>query len=63
MNALEKIGFRKVEILYTDVSKVGETIPELVSDTIANLDEFNRSMQKVANCLYGSQDYAIIAMK
>ena len=60
---LEKIGFRKVEILYTDVSKVGETIPELVSDTIANLDEFNRSMQKVANCLYGSQDYAIIAMK
>lgn len=59
----EKAGFEDVQILFTESSKLEESIPKLKGENIDNLDEFNKSMQTVANYLYGSQDYAIIARK
>lgn len=59
----EKAGFSDVQILFTESSRLEESIPELRGAGIDNLNEFNESMQKVADYLYGSQDYAIIAKK
>lgn len=60
---VEKAGFRDVEIVYTEVSRVGKTIPELRVNAEGNFDEFNTGMKEVADLLYGSRDYAIIARK
>lgn len=58
----EKAGFSKVEIYYTDTSKLPVTIPKLSGD-VENLEEFNHAMQLVSDTLFGSQDYAVIARK
>lgn len=60
---LEKAGFSNTEIIYTQVSRVDKTIPELKSESITNLQEFNAGMKEVADLLYGSRDYAIVARK
>ncbi len=61
---LEKVGFAKVDILYTECSKPSISIPELkTKDGIENLDEFNDAMHSVSEMLFGSQDYAVIARK
>lgn len=57
---LEKAGFTNTEIIYTESSKPPCAIPELKIDGAA---EFNEAMNKVSELLYGSQDYAIIAVK
>lgn len=59
---LEKAGFRKTELLYTESSRPANTIPPLHCDC-DDVEEFNAAMQQVAQMLYGSQDYAIIAVK
>lgn len=59
----EKAGFRDINILYTDNSRLPGGIPELESKCIDNLERFNQSMKEVSDMLYGSQDYALIARK
>jgi O-antigen chain-terminating methyltransferase len=58
-----RAGFSSVEIRFTEKSKLDESIPELQSESIDNIVEFNQSMQTLSNYMYGSQDYAIIAKK
>ena len=60
---LEKAGFKDVEILYTKESELPIRIPELKSDKIENLADFNEAMQEVQRTLFGSQDYAVVAKK
>lgn len=59
---LEKAGFTKTEIIYTESSRPAQTIPELRCSG-ENVAEFNAAMQETAKMLYGSQDYAIVAVK
>ena len=59
---LEKAGFQNIEILYTESSKPDRHIPVLRCAG-ENIEEFNTAMQQVAQMLYGSQDYAAIAIK
>lgn len=57
---LEKAGFTKTDIIYTEHSKPPFKIPEL---DIEGAGEFNNAMKNVSDLLYGSQDYAVIAIK
>lgn len=57
---LEKAGFTKIDIIYTEHSKPPFEIPEL---NIEGAGEFNSAMKNVSELLYGSQDYAVIAIK
>lgn len=59
---LEKAGFRKIEIVYTEGSRVPMSIPEL-KGTGEDTQEFNEAMKRVSELLFGSQDYAVIAEK
>ena len=60
---LEKAGFRNIEIIYTETSRADCGIPELKVQNAEQLDEFNKSMKRVSELLFGSQDYAVIAVK
>ncbi|MDE5946843.1 MAG: methyltransferase domain-containing protein [Oscillospiraceae bacterium] len=65
---LEKAGFRNIEIIFTENSRAPYDIPELKyysdsQDIIDNIDEFNNAMKKVSEMMFGSQDYAVIAVK
>lgn len=60
---MRKVGFKDVEILFTDSSKYPVEIPALISDNIENIDAFNQSMKEVSQTLFGSQDYAIIGRR
>ncbi len=60
---LQKAGFKDIQIVYTDSSRLDIDIPEIHGDGIENSDEFNRVMKIVSSTLFGSQDYAIIARK
>lgn len=59
---LEKAGFKKIEIIFTESSKPQVAIPALKSDA-ENIEEFNEALKKVSDIIFGSQDYAIIAIK
>lgn len=58
-----KAGFQKVEILFTKGSRLPEHVPVIRGSGIQNAEEFNRDLQTMAEFLYGSQDYAVIAQK
>lgn len=60
---LHLAGFRNIEIVYTDGSRLPIRIPALESDQVTNLDEFNESMKEVSGQLFGSRDYAAVAVK
>ena len=57
----EKAGFQKVEFIYG--SKLPVEIPELKGNQVENLEEFNEGIKKIADTLYGYQDYSIIATR
>ena len=59
----QKTGFREVEIVYTECSRVPKSIPALELEIEGNVEEFNEGMKEVSELLYGSRDYAIIARK
>ncbi len=59
----QQAGFGDVQILFTEESRLDEQIPPLQGKQIENVDAFNESMQRVAEYLFGSQDYAVIARK
>ncbi len=60
---LEKAGFRNIEIIYTQESQLPCTVPKLKCENCENIDEFNNAMQVVSDFMFGSQDYAIVAIK
>lgn len=60
---LEKAGFRSVEIIFTENSRPQMEIPPIKSADGADNEEFNKAMQKVSEILFGSQDYAVVAVK
>lgn len=60
---LEKAGFRNVEIIFTESSRLPVEIPELKADHIENIGAFNKAMEEVQRTLFGSQDYAVVAQK
>ena len=60
---LEKAGFKNIEIIYTESSRPPHSIPELKCSAAENADEFNSAMKTVSDIIFGSQDYAIAAVK
>lgn len=60
---LEKAGFKNIEIVYTESSRPDQRIPELKCESAENAGEFNAAMKKVSDIIFGSQDYAIIAVR
>ena len=60
---MRKVGFKEVEILFTETSKYPMEIPKLTGENIENIEAFNRSMEEVSRTLFGSQDYAIVGRK
>ena len=59
---LQEAGFRKVDVVYTQQSRVGYRLP-LLSAPAENLAEFNDGVNFMTDIIFGSQDYAIIAVK
>ena len=59
---LEKAGFTDVEIIYTEQSRPPHSIPELKISG-GESEEFNKAMKKVSDMIFGSQDYAAVAIK
>lgn len=58
---LKKIGFSEIRILWPDHSL--PQLPKIESDEIKNISEVNSAIDRVSNMLFGSQDYAIVAIK
>lgn len=53
-------GFENRQIYYTNSSKAGEAIPHIAAD---GTEKFNEAMDNLSEKIYGSQDYALIAVK
>lgn len=60
---LEKSGFNEKIVINTEASKAGSGLPILNLDVKGNLHEYNEAISKLSQLIYGSQDYAIIAVK
>lgn len=60
---MEQAGFKDVQILYTESSKVPYELPLLNAQNVENLEEFNSGMKLLSDLIFGSQDYAVIARK
>lgn len=60
---LEKAGFKNINIIYTDGSRPPYSIPELKCQSAENIEEFNQAMKSVSDIMFGSQDYAVVAVK
>lgn len=60
---MEQAGFKDVQILYTESSKVPYELPLLNAQNVENLEEFNSGMNLLSDLIFGSQDYAVIARK
>ena len=60
---LEKAGFRDIEIIYTESSRPPFEIPPLKLADGENTAEFNEAMKRVSDMIFGSQDYAAVAVK
>ena len=60
---LEKAGFKDIEIIFTENSKPPFAIPELKCESAENTVEFNAAMKRVSDMIFGSQDYAVVAVK
>ena len=60
---LEKAGFTDVEIIYTENSRPPYSIPALKCEEAENTEEFNEAMKRVSDMIFGSQDYAVVAVK
>ena len=59
---LQKAGFSNIQIVYTESSKLGR-LPLLNASNIENLAEFNDGINWISECMFGSQNYAIVATK
>lgn len=60
---LESNGFKDVKFIYSSPA-TSEMIPGLIlHDAHGNLDDFNRSMERLNELIYGPQDYATVCIK
>lgn len=59
----EKQGFSQVQVLFTESSRLPYDIPQIAEHGEGRAHEFDLAMERVADLLFGSQDYAIIAKK
>lgn len=60
---MEKAGFRDIQIVYTESSRLDTRIPQIHLPDAEEMKRFNEAMQVVSETLFGSQDYAIIAKR
>lgn len=60
---VKKAGFDKAEVVFTQASRPEEKIPVIKGKGIENMEEFNRNLRIMAEFMYGSQDYAVVAQK
>ena len=60
---LREAGFNKIEIVYTQGSKIPYDLPLVQTDAIDNLKDVNDGIYLLSNLIFGSQDYAIVAYK
>ncbi|MBQ3517599.1 MAG: class I SAM-dependent methyltransferase [Lachnospiraceae bacterium] len=60
---LREAGFEKIEVVYTESSKIGYRLPLLDMKEAVNISEFNDGINLLSDVIFGSQDYAIIATK
>jgi len=60
---LKREGFCKVDILFTEESKSGYRLPALSCEASPNLSEFNDGINLLSDILFGSENYAVIAIK
>ena len=60
---LEKAGFKDIEIIYTESSRPPFEIPPLKCADGETTAEFNEAMKRVSDMIFGSQDYAVVAVK
>lgn len=60
---LEKAGFKDIGIIYTESSRPPFEIPPLKCAEAENTAEFNEAMKRVSDMIFGSQDYAVVAVK
>ena len=60
---LNQAGFKDVQVVFTEQSKVGYRLPLLNGENINNLSEFNDGINCISDIIFGSQDYAVIAKK
>lgn len=60
---LEGLGFRNIELLHNEYSKVNYSVPLLDGEQIKNLKDFNNGINVINDLLFGYQDYTIIARK
>lgn len=60
---LRDAGFTTVKIVYTNDSRVEYRLPLLNIEGIENLEEINNAINLLTDVIFGSQNYAIIAIK
>lgn len=60
---LKQAGFRNIQIIFTESSRIPYKLPLLQGNNISNLEEFNSGINLLTELIFGSQDYAIIAKK
>lgn len=60
---LSKVGFKDIQTIYTEQSKINYRLPLLESQNINNLSEVNDGINLLNDIIFGSQDYAIIARR
>lgn len=60
---LSDAGFKNIQIIYPEHSKIDYKLPLLEGNEISNLSEFNDGINCISDILFGCQDYAIIAQK
>ena len=58
---LKSLGFVDIKLLWPNHSL--EQLPHIQSNSISNIGEVNRSIDRVSHILFGSQDYAVVARK
>ena len=60
---MEKAGFKDIQIVYTNNSRLDTQIPEIHLHDETETAAFNKAMKVISETLFGSQDYAVIAKR
>ncbi|MNC56374.1 hypothetical protein D3C75_1059650 [compost metagenome] len=61
----ESVGFREATIMYSGRVEQEASIPHIKAknDSITNIEEINKSIDRLNDLLFGEQDFALIARK
>ncbi|MDT3428095.1 O-antigen chain-terminating methyltransferase [Paenibacillus forsythiae] len=61
----ESVGFRESNLIYSGRVERENALPHIqaAGDVILNIEEFNHSIDRLNDLLFGDQDYALIARK